>query len=154
MPTRYRCTDCGLGFETGWYHYHRESDNAMAATSLACATCGSAYLVGHKYDGSRDQLYVWGGPVTWVPTGDGSWHNPAHGSPPMAPVPCDHEFRPIRTKERLARLEGIRDHLELAGFACVFCHAAGTLTNEWPTGQTAWPRCGKSTLEVVGCYLT
>ena len=154
MPTRYRCSECRLGFEIGWYHYHRESNNAMAATFLACVKCGAAYMLDHKYDGSRDQLYAWGGQVTWVPTEYEGWFQNAPGTPEMAAVPCDHDFRPVRKKEEWARLEGILDELKLDDFACVFCHGAGTLVNQWPEGKKTCPRCGKETWEMVGSYIT
>jgi DNA-directed RNA polymerase subunit RPC12/RpoP len=154
MPTRYRCSDCHLGFETGWYHYHRESNGAMAATSLVCARCGAAYLLDHKYDGARDQLYAWGGPVTWVPTKHDGWYQNAPGTPEITPVAREHDFRPVRQPHESARLEGVLDDLNLAGFACVFCHALGTLKKLWPDDETRCPRCGKDELRVVGIYMT
>jgi hypothetical protein len=154
MPTRYRCSDCHLGFETGWYHYHREMNRAMAATFLVCAKCGSAYMLDHKYDGSRDELNAWGGPVTWVPTEYKCWYKNAPGTSEMAVVPCDHDFRPIRKEMEWARMEGVVDELNLSGFPCFFCRAVGGLTNQWPQGKTTCPRCSKETLQVVGCYIT
>lgn len=154
MPTRYCCSDCHLGFETGWYHYHRESNSAMAATFLVCAQCGSGYLLDHKYDGSRDQLYAWGGQVTWVPTEHERLFKNAPGTPEMAPVSSAHDFRPVRNQKKSARLEGILDELNLTGFACVFCGTPGALTKQWPEGETKCPRCGKETLQMVGSYIT
>jgi hypothetical protein len=36
----------------------------MAATFLVCVKCGAQYMLDHKHDGGRDELYAWGGPVT------------------------------------------------------------------------------------------
>jgi hypothetical protein len=126
----------------------------MAATFLVCAKCGSAYMLDHKYDGSQDQLYAWGGPVTWMPTKHEGLYKNADGTPEMAPFPCAHDFRPVRNKEESARLEGILDELNLASFACVSCHVAGTLTNQWPKNEKTCPRCGKEALQMVGSYIT
>src|SRR4051794_24322540 len=104
MPTVYRCSDCCLGFETGWYHYHQELNNAMAATFLACRKCGSWYRLDHKHDGSRDQLYSWGGQISWVPAESERWYHPAPGTPDETPIPFEHDFRPIRDEECSGRL--------------------------------------------------
>jgi hypothetical protein len=111
-------------------------------------------MLDHKYDGARDQLYAWGGQVTWVPTEYQGRFKNAPGTPARAPVPCEHDFRPVRNKEEWARLEGSLDELNLASFACVFCGAAGALTKQWPEGEKKCPRCGKESLEMVGSYIT
>src|SRR5436305_12793991 len=111
MPTVYRCNSCSLGFETGWYHYHREVDGAMAATFIVCSKCGSQYVLDHKCDGGRDELHAWGGPVTKLPTEDEGLFDDAPGTPDMSKMPSVLDFRPVRNKERYAKLEGILDDL-------------------------------------------
>jgi hypothetical protein len=44
--------------------------------------------------------------------------------------------------------------LNLAGFACIFCHAPDALTNQWPEGEPTCPRCGKDALQELGFYFT
>jgi hypothetical protein len=111
-------------------------------------------MLDHKYDGSLDQLFGWGGPVIWVPTKHPGLYKNAVGTPEMGPIPCNRDFRPVRKKEKLERLEEILDELNLGTFVCVYCNSVGTLTNDWPEGETTCPRCGKQTLQNVGSYIT
>lgn len=154
MPTIYRCSSCALGFETGWYHYHRVVDGAMAATFVVCSKCGSQYMLDHKYDDGRDELHAWGGRITMEPTEREGVFPSASATPPMAKLPSDLDFRPVRKKQPHARLEGVRDDLRFEGFECAFCHKVGTLIGEWPEGNKTCPRCGKHTLDPVDCYMT
>lgn len=154
MPTIYRCSSCGLGFKTGWYHYHREVDGAVAATLLACTQCGAAYMLDHKRAGGRDELYAWGGQVKTEATEYEGIYRDAPGTPKIAKLPTDHDFRPTRETQESARLEGISDEPNLKAFACQFCHGLGTLTNKWPENNCVCPCCKNSTLEAVSSYIT
>src|SRR5688500_7636602 len=106
MPTVYVCSSCHLGFETGWHHYHRESDGATAATLLACLNCGASYLLAHKYDGGRDELHWWGGVVNFELTELGVLYAHAPGTPPMRRMPCAHDLRPVRAEPETPWMEG------------------------------------------------
>jgi hypothetical protein len=111
-------------------------------------------MLDHKFDASPDQFYAWSGQVTWMPTEhEGSFQNAA-GTQEMSIVPCDQDFRPVRKQNELPRLEGILDSLKLANFVCVFCLSGGSLASQWPEGEEPCPRCGETTLEPVGSYLT
>jgi hypothetical protein len=154
MPSQYLCSSCQLGFETGWFHYHVFEDGAVAATFVACAKCGTAYMVEHFMAGAPDQLYWWSGPVSWVPTEYEGLYNHAPGTPGLACIVSDHEFRPLRRPNERARLEAVSDKLDLAAIACLHCAGVGALTDNWPDEALICPRCGKETLECVGGYVT
>jgi hypothetical protein len=81
----------------------------MAATLLVCAQCGSAYMLDHKHAGGRDELYAWGGQVTTEAAEYEGMYRNASGTPKLAKLSCDHDFRPVREEQEYARLEGITD---------------------------------------------
>lgn len=154
MPTVYRCKSCGLSFQPRWYHCHREIERAMSATLLACTSCGAAYMLDHKCDDSRDELYAWSGQVTAEPSEESGVFRNISATQPMEKIPTSHDFRPTRESEAYARLEAIQDKLRLSDFRCAFCGKIGTLTSRWPESVNRCPRCSGATLEVVSNSIT
>jgi hypothetical protein len=126
----------------------------MAATRLVCTSCGASFLLDHKYDGSGDELFAWGGPVNWVPTAYERLFRHAPGTPELHAIETDHEFRPKRDNEKLARLQGLTDELSLADYRCPYCDQRGALTREWGSKNQRCPRCKADGIELVGSYIT
>lgn len=147
MGTDYRCNSCGLTFTDGWDHYHHFTDYA-AETKLVCTECGTCHVVEHAIGGKvADAMLAQPGPL-FTPT------------PPLVVTfegwrRCEVtvNLRPVRQKPESVTLEGLTDPLNLADVECAHCHARGTLTDNWPEGETRCPHCKQHGLETLGCWM-
>jgi hypothetical protein len=70
--------------------------------------------------------------------------------------PCEVtvKLRPLREEHRYVDLEGISDPLDLADVACSHCRRSGTLTREWPDGETMRPHCKCRCVVLIGFWMT
>lgn len=64
MPTDYRCTDCDLGLQVGWYHFHGPCESHWAATLGFCRRCGTVHRLLHSSTEGPDQLVSQSAPRT------------------------------------------------------------------------------------------
>jgi hypothetical protein len=123
MPTDYKCAECGLGFQVGWFHFHGPCEEYWAATLGFCRSCGTVHQLLHSSTDGPDQLISQAAPLNAV-------KSDLPGIDFRVPLA---EWKDMEVVDR-----------------CTHCGTSGRICFDATTAVDTCPRCG-STSVAKGC---